>query len=110
MSNVMAICDRLLATPLASPDFSWLGFSLDLSGSIFDGLFSGSQAQNQNQDHFSTISSGLNSLAAIGLRDFLPASTRSKMGESWQVIFYHNLNVDAEKRETTMHIVKIRLW
>ena len=38
--------------------------------------------------HPSTISSGLNSLAAIGLRDFLPSNTRAKMGDSWQVLLY----------------------
>ena len=38
-----------------------------------------------DHDHPSTISSGLNSLAAIGLRDFLPSNTRAKMGDSWQV-------------------------
>ena len=44
------------------------------------------QDDDQNQDNSSTISSGLNSLAAIGLRDFLPTNTRSKMGESCQVL------------------------
>ena len=41
-----------------------------------------------DHDHSSTISSGLNSLAAIGLRDFLPSNTRAKMGDSWQVLLY----------------------
>merc|ERR1712012_1021827 len=50
-----------------------------LPGLFMAGVFSGS---------LSTISSGLNSLAAIGLRDFLPSNTRSKMGDSWQVLLY----------------------
>ena len=48
-----------------------------LPGLFMAGVFSGS---------LSTISSGLNSLAAIGLRDLMPADTRSKMGESWQAL------------------------
>jgi len=48
-----------------------------LPGLFMAGVFSGS---------LSTISSGLNSLAAIGLRDFLPSNTRAKMGDSWQAL------------------------
>ena len=36
---MMMICYRLLVTPLASPDSSWLASSLDLSGFVIINLF-----------------------------------------------------------------------
>ena len=55
----------------------------------FFNLIDASEPHNDpDHVHPSTISSGLNSLAAIGLRDFLPSNTRAKMGDSWQVLLY----------------------
>ena len=58
--------------------------------------------------HPSTISSGLNSLAAIGLRDFLPSNTRAKMGDSWQVLYILLLKIMTIHKSDGVDIRRLR--
>ena len=58
--------------------------------------------------HLSTISSGLNSLAAIGLRDFLPSNTRAKMGDSWQVLLYPGTQKNYDSNSEDVDIRRLR--
>ena len=72
----------------------WMVWSQDEDQNHINMIIISARSLFQHDHYFSTISSGLNSLAAIGLRDFLPTNTRSKMGESWQVQNEYNHDDD----------------